>query len=185
MKYVGRLDVEMGGMFSGKSEELIRKCRRAEIAGNKVQVFKPKLDDRYSDTEVVTHYGRSINCEVVTNSQELYRRVQPDTSVVAIDEVQFFDDRIYDIIMHLKRDKGIDVIVAGLDMWASGEPVMIVAKLAAVSNDVQKFHAVCQDTGEDAYISYCTVEKDGDVLVGGTDKYIALSEKAYLKRMNK
>jgi thymidine kinase len=183
-KRIGTLEVDMGSMFSGKSEELIRKVRRAKIANKKVQVFKPKTDNRYSSEEVVTHYGNAIECIVVESSLDLVRAVDFDTDLIAIDEAQFFDDELFNVIKTLKRIGNQDVTVSGLDMWASGEPVMLMAKLAAIANKVEKFNAVCVDTGDEAYISFCTVDKKGDVLVGGADKYVALSEAAWLKRLD-
>lgn len=182
---IGTLDVEWGSMFSGKSDALITAVKRAMIANKRVQVFKPRLDDRYSDDTIVTHDGREIDCIVAENSYDLMNRINLDTQVVAIDEIQFFDGHIIEVINSLRRYGGMDVIVAGLDMWANGEPVELTAKLAAIAHRATKHHAVCVETGEDAYISYCFVEKDGDVLVGGNDKYIALSEKAYLQRVRK
>lgn len=182
---IGTLEVEWGSMFSGKSDALISKVRRALIAGKKVQAFKPKLDDRYSDEKIVTHDGREVDCVIAENSFDLMALVNTDVDLVAIDEIQFFDDHILNIINSLRRYGGIDIVVAGLDMWATGEPVDLTARLAAISHKATKHHAVCIDTGKDAYISYCLVEKEGDVLVGGSDKYIALSEEAFLKRTEK
>lgn len=182
---VGKLDVEWGSMFSGKSDALISKVKRAVIAKKNVQVFKPLIDDRYSEESVVTHDGREIPCTVVKHSIEVFRNVNPDTDLIAIDEVQFFDKEIIAYINVLRRDYGIDVVVAGLDMWANGKPVPITSHLAAIARNVTKHHAVCVDTGKEAYISYCLVEKEDDVLVGGNDKYIPLSEEAYLERRKK
>lgn len=182
---IGTLDVEWGSMFSGKSDALITAVKRAMIANKKIQVFKPRIDDRYSVDTIVTHDGREIDCMVVEDSYDLMNRISLDTDLVAIDEIQFFDDHIMSIVNSLRRYGGMDVVVAGLDMWANGDPVELTAKFAAIAHTATKHHAVCIDTGEDAYISYCFVEKQGDVLVGGTDKYIALSEKAYLERLQK
>lgn len=182
---IGKLEVEWGSMFSGKTDALISKVRRVLIAGKKVHVFKPQIDNRYSDTRIVTHDGREVGCTVIKDSYELIKIVPTETQVVAIDEIQFFDDHIYEIINALRRHGGIDVIVAGLDMWATGEPVELTAKLAAIAHKANKHHAVCIDTGNDAYVSYCLVEKEGDVLVGGSESYIALSEEAFLKRKKK
>lgn len=182
---IGSLEVEWGSMFSGKSDALITAVKRAMIANKKIQAFKPQIDNRYSDDTIVTHDGKEIPCVVVKDSYDLMSRIDLNTEIVAIDEVQFFDDHIIEVINSLRRYGGTKVVVAGLDMWANGEPVELTSKLAAIAHKATKHHAVCVDTGEEAYLSYCLVEKEGDVLVGGNDKYIALSEKAYLERMKK
>lgn len=184
---IGKLHVNWGGMFSGKTEDLVRRIRRAEYANKKVQVFKPYKDDRYGKDEptITTHVGFSIPAEVVKDSYELYDKLKHDTDLVAIDEIQFFDDEIVHVINAIRRYHGVDVIVSGLDMWSNGDPIALTSKLAAISTTCEKHRAVCVDTGDDAWISHCLIEKDTDILVGGTESYIALSEKAFLERTRK
>lgn len=180
--YIGELHVDWGSMFSGKTESLIRRVRRAEYANKKVQVFKPRIDNRYGDTAVITHVGDKIEATIVDNSTQLAVALSHDTDLVAIDEVQFFDDGIIEAIRAMKRHMGIDVVVSGLDMWSTGEPVLLTAHLAAIANTVEKHNAVCVDTGRDAYVSYAMIEKESDVVVGGSESYIPVCEEAFLKR---
>lgn len=180
--YVGELHVDWGSMFSGKTEELIKRVRRAEYANKNVQVFKPRIDDRYAKTAVMTHVGDAIEATIVNSSKELLATVNCDTDLVAIDEGQFFDEDLIEVILIMKRHMEIDVVVSGLDMWSTGEPIMMMAKLAAIANTVTKHRAVCMDTGRDAYISYAKIEKTSDVVVGGSESYMALCEEAFLKR---
>ena len=184
-KRIGTLDVIMGSMFAGKTEEIIRRIKRARIADKKVQVFKPKIDNRYSEDAIVTHSGESVKCEVVKNSHELFMLVELDTELIIIDEVQFFDDELIHYIRAIKRHMGIDIVVSGLDMWASGEPIPLVGKLACIANNVLKLKAVCSETGEDAYISHRIIDAEGDVVIGGAESYVALSEEAYLRAIGK
>lgn len=167
----GRIEVIAGGMFSGKSEELIRRVRRATIAGQKVQVFKPKLDDRYSEDAVVSHIKNEVSCLPVTDAGTLFSKVEQGTHVVAIDEAQFFD---FDLVKVVNRLAQFDkrVIVAGLDMDSEGLPFGPMPILMAVAEDVDKLHAVCVGCGEDASFSFHKGRKDGQVEVGA-DQYEA------------
>lgn len=178
---VGTLTVICGSMFSGKSEEVIRRVKWARIADKKVQVFKPKVDNRYSETQVVTHYGSSVDCEIVENGLDIYTLVDMDTELIVIDEVQFFSDELISSIRSIKRFMGIDIVVSGLDMWADGNPIPLVGQLLCIADEIHKLKAVCVETGEDAYISHRTVEAVGNVVVGGAESYVALSEKSFLK----
>lgn len=180
--YIGEVHVDWGSMFSGKTESLIRKVRRAEYANKKIQVFKPRIDNRYADTAVMTHIGDTINATIVNDAKSLLRAVDEDTDLVAIDEGQFFDEELIDVIRILKRHMQIDVVISGLDMWSTGEPILLMAKIAAIANTVEKHHAVCVDTGRDAYVSYAMIEKESDVVVGGSESYIPVCEEAFLKR---
>lgn len=182
-KRIGTLHVDWGGMYSGKTESMIRKIRRAQYANKKVQVFKPTRDDRHEDQErVISHSKDQVEAISVADAYKLLLCIDKDTDVVAIDEAQFFDNFLMDAILALKRVRGVDVIISGLDMWSTGDPVILMAKLAAIANTVEKHQAVCNDTGMDAYISYCFVDKQDNVLVGGSESYIALSEEAFLRR---
>lgn len=180
---IGTLHVDWGSMYSGKTESMIRKVRRAEYANKKVQVFKPKKDNRYEDEEkIISHSNDQVYAIAVADAYSLMLCVEKDTDVIAIDEAQFFDDFLIDAILALKRNRGVDIVISGLDMWSTGEPVILMAKLAAIANTVDKHQAVCIDTGMDAYVSYCLVDKKDNVLVGGSESYIALSEEAFLRR---
>lgn len=183
MQTIGTLHVEWGGMFSGKTEALIGKMKRAQYAQKKVQMFKPALDTRDEETIVRSHSGDELIAVAVNSSFEILTHLDPATKVVGIDETQFFDENIIDVIVILKRSYGIDVVVSGLDMWSSGEPVMLMAKLAAIANTIEKHRAICVVSGKDAYISYTHREKNGsEILVGAGSVYEAVSEEVYLRR---
>lgn len=180
MDKVGTIVVNWGSMFSGKSEELLRLVRRAKIAGESVVLVKPQIDDRYSVNEVVTHAGDRFDCAVLRELNDIFNMDLSGVDVVGIDEGQFFGDQLIDVCRKLKY-RGIRVIVSGLDMWSSGEPVVNMALLAAIANKSVKFNAVCVRTGKDAYISHCLVAKDEDVKIGGGDEYIAVCEDVHLR----
>tara|TARA_Y100000310_G_scaffold127207_1_gene126251 strand:- start:1389 stop:1904 length:516 start_codon:yes stop_codon:yes gene_type:complete len=154
-------------MFSGKSEELIRRVRRAAIAGQAVQVFKPKLDDRYATDAVVSHIKNEVSCLPVADSGALFSKVKEESHVVAIDEVQFFDFDLVKVVNRL-AEFGKRVIVAGLDMDSEGLPFGPMPVLMAVAEDVEKLHAVCVICGEDASFSFHKGKgvKTGQVEVG-------------------
>ncbi|NPA90030.1 MAG: thymidine kinase [Chloroflexi bacterium] len=145
----GWIEVICGSMFSGKTEELIRRVRRAQIARQKVQVFKPSLDIRYTQDAVSSHNGMVFKAEVVTSAEELLARVHPDTNVVAIDEVQFFGWDIVDVVDAL-ADRGVRVICAGLDLDFRGEPFGPMPLLMARAEQVDKLHAICVRCGNEA-----------------------------------
>jgi len=138
----GRIEVICGGMFSGKSEELIRRLRRSKYAKQKLQVFKPKIDDRYNKECINSHNGDNFKAIIVNNSSELYEKVQDDTSVVAIDEIQFFDVGIVGVCQKL-ADSGKRVIAAGLDLDFKGEPFGCMPQILAVAERVDKLQAIC------------------------------------------
>jgi thymidine kinase len=145
----GSIELICGSMFSGKTEELIRRARRAQIARQKMQVFKPALDDRYEVEKLASHNGVSFDCLAVAGSSEILRLVEPDTEVVIIDEVQFFDQGIADACDVL-ADRGKRVIVAGLDNDFRGEPFGPVPVLMAQADSVDKLHAICVVCGAPA-----------------------------------
>jgi thymidine kinase len=145
----GYIEVVIGPMYSGKSEELIRRLKRAKIAKQNVIVFKPGIDDRYSKDDVVSHSGYAINAVAIQKSSQIYDYIQNDTQVVGIDEVQFFDDEIVDIAIDL-ANKGIRVIAAGLDMDFKGEPFGPTPRLLAVAEFVDKIQAICSVCGQPA-----------------------------------
>ncbi|WP_427337876.1 thymidine kinase [Caloranaerobacter sp. DY30410] len=174
----GWIEVVVGPMYSGKSEELIRRLRRAQIARQKIQVFKPSIDDRYSVDEVVSHNGEKIKAIPVKNSDEIYKLLSEDTEVVGIDEVQFFDDGIIDLCRHL-ADKGLRVIVAGLDMDFRGEPFGPTPSLMAIAEFVDKLTAVCVICGHPANRTQRLINgepanyNEPTILVGAKESYEA------------
>lgn len=138
----GWIEVICGSMFSGKTEELIRRVRRAEIARQRVQVFKPKLDNRYAVSEVASHDGGQTPAEVIELASEILAKLRPDTTVVAIDEAQFFDWQVADVARIL-ADRGLRVIITGLDLDFRGEPFGPMPLLMAEAEMVDKLHAIC------------------------------------------
>lgn len=168
----GWIEVISGCMFSGKSEELIRRLRRAIIARQRVQVFKPALDDRYSATQVVSHSRWRLEAARVSRAEEILERLDPRTEVVGIDEAQFFDDALVRVCNHL-ADLGKRVIVAGLDMDFRGQPFGPMPQLLAIAEEVEKMHAICARCGAPAsYTQRLTLDQE-QVLVGAADTYEA------------
>lgn len=178
----GCIEVICGSMFSGKTEELIRRLRRAELAKLNVEIFKPALDVRYSDHEVVSHIGTTIRSTPVPHSSQIPLLIS-EVDVVGIDEAQFFDDGIIEVCNNL-ANQGIRVIVAGLDMDYLGRPFGPMPHLLAIAEYVTKVHAICVDTGNLANHSYRMSESESVVELGEKDKYIPLSRGAFQARMN-
>lgn len=147
--HTGSLEVITGSMFCGKTDELIRRLRRATIARQKVQVFKPVIDNRYAVEKVTSHAGSEFGAIPIHSASELLTRLDSDTTVVAIDEAQFFDAQIV-FICHNLADKGLRVIVAGLDTDFRGEPFGLMPALMAQAERVDKLHAICMVCGEPA-----------------------------------
>lgn len=168
----GSLEVICGPMFSGKSEELIRRVTRALIAKQKTQVFKPALDDRYEAAAVASHSRARLEAVAVQGSADIRARVAPDTRVVAIDEAQFFDEGLIPLVEAL-ADRGIRVILAGLDQDFAGRPFGIMPALLARAEFVQKLHAICMVCGAAASRSQRLVKSGGQVLVGAAEAYEA------------
>ncbi len=165
----GWIEVVCGGMFSGKTEELIRRARRAHIAGQRVVIVKPATDNRYSDSEVVSHDETSLPGIVVDTADQIIL-LTSSAKVVCIDEAQFFDDRLVDVVNTLANE-GKRVIIAGLDMDYLGRPFEPMPHLLAVAEYVTKLHAVCSESGMMANFSQRVVENDEKVLVGEKDSY--------------
>ncbi len=165
----GWIEVVCGGMFSGKTEELIRRARRAHIAGQKVVIVKPVSDNRYSETEVVSHDETSLP-GITVNTADQIILLTSSAKVVCIDEVQFFDDRILEVVNTLAND-GKRVIVAGLDMDYLGKPFEPMPRLLAIAEYITKLHAVCAESGMMANFSQRIVENDKKVLVGEKESY--------------
>lgn len=175
----GWIEVICGSMFSGKTEELIRRLRRAQFAKQKVEIFKPAIDTRYSDEMVVSHNDSQIRSTPVP-SAETIRLLAQGCEVVGIDEAQFFDDEIVSVCNDL-ANSGIRVIVAGLDMDFKGNPFGPMPNLMATAEYVTKVHAVCTRTGNLANYSFRKAAGEQQVLLGETDEYEPLSRAAYYK----
>lgn len=173
----GWIEVIAGSMFSGKTEELIRRLRRAEYAKQKVEIFKPAIDVRYSEEEVVSHNATSIRSTPVPSSQNILL-LTGDVDVVGIDEAQFFDSGIVDVCVSL-ADRGIRVIVAGLDMDFKGRPFGPMPALFAVAEYITKVHAVCMHCGDLAQFSHRKSESTATVVLGEKDIYEPLCRRCY------
>jgi thymidine kinase len=174
----GWIEMICGSMFSGKTEELIRRLRRADIARQKVQVFKPALDDRYSEQKVSSHNGMQWDAIPVPSAQDILEVIDDDTQVVAIDEVQFFDWAIVEVVEHLASE-GKRVIVAGLDMDFRGEPFGPIPILMAQAEMVDKLHAICAVCGAPGTRTQRLIDgqpanyDDPQILVGANEVYQA------------
>ncbi len=175
----GWIEVICGSMFSGKTEELIRRLRRAKFAKQRVEIFKPSVDIRYDDEEVVSHNETRIRSTPVPAATNI-RLLANDVDVVGIDEAQFFDDEIVAVCNDL-ANRGIRVIVAGLDMDFKGNPFGPMPALMATAEYVTKVHAVCTRTGNLANYSFRKASGEDLVLLGETQEYEPLSRAAYFK----
>ncbi|MFY8091491.1 MAG: thymidine kinase [Chitinophagaceae bacterium] len=165
----GWIEVICGSMFSGKTEELIRRLKRVKIANLKVEIFKPAIDTRYDETQVVSHDANAIQSTPIENSQTILLMAN-DVDVVGIDEAQFFDAEIAKVCETLAH-KGIRVIVAGLDMDYLGRPFGQMPNLLAVADYITKLHAICVQCGNIANVSYRKTSQEGQVLLGEKDIY--------------
>ena len=179
----GSVEVITGSMFSGKTEELIRRLRRAQFAGLRVEIFKPSIDKRYSEIRVVSHDEKSIVSTPVENSSSILL-LSEDVDVVGIDEAQFFDSAIAEVCNKL-ADKGIRVIVAGLDMDFMGKPFGPMPALLSVAEYVTKVHAICMRCGNLAQYSFRKSDEEQVVVLGEKDKYEPLCRDCYNKAMGK
>ena len=175
----GRIEVICGSMFSGKTEELIRRMKRARFAKQRVEIFKPAIDVRYSDEDVVSHDHNIIPSTPIDSSDSILL-LSSDTDVVGIDEAQFFDNRLPDVCNEL-ANRGVRVIVAGLDMDYKGVPFGPIPALCAIADDVTKVHAICVKCGALAYVSHRLVANDKRVLLGETEEYEPLCRDCYRK----
>lgn len=176
-KKVGTIEVVAGSMFSGKTEELIRRLKRAKIAKQKVEIFKPAVDVRYSVMEVVSHDENSIHSTPVENSATILL-LAGDVDVVGIDEAQFFDKGLIDVVAKLANN-GIRVIAAGLDMDFKGAPFGPIPGLMAVADHITKVHAICVRCGNIAQFSHRLSEKEQVVLLGEKDIYEPLCRSCF------
>lgn len=178
-RHPGRIEVVCGSMFSGKTEELIRRLRRAKFARQKVEIFKPAIDNRYSTEEVVSHDSNAIMSTPIDSSAQILLMAS-DIDVVGIDEAQFFDNGLVEVCNEL-ANRGVRVIVAGLDMDYRGIPFGPMPALCAIADDVQKVHAICVRCGALAYISHRKVAGDKRVLIGEKEEYEPLCRECYKK----
>ena len=173
----GRIEVICGSMFSGKTEELIRRMKRAKFAKQKIEIFKPAIDTRYSEEDVVSHDSNSITSTPLDSSASILL-LASDIDVVGIDEAQFFDMGLVDICNKL-ADNGIRVIIAGLDMDFRGVPFGPMPQLMAIADDVTKVHAICVRCGDLAMYSHRKVSGEKQVLLGETAEYEPLCRHCY------
>lgn len=183
MRRPGRIEVVCGSMFSGKTEELIRRMKRAVFAHQKVEIFKPAIDTRYSDEDVVSHDSNSIRSTPVDSSASILL-LSSDIDVVGIDEAQFLDDGLVDVCNQL-ANRGVRVIIAGLDMDFKGVPFGPIPALCAIADDVTKVHAICVKCGNLAYLSHRIVSGDKRVMLGEQTEYEPLCRECYQKAVLK
>ncbi len=176
---VGWVEVIVGSMFSGKSEELIRRLRRAQIARQKVQVFKPKIDDRYSIEQIASHSGMTHISKPVMTAAELMIQIESDTQVIGIDEGQFFDMELVQAVNEL-ANAGKRVIIAGLDQDYTGRPFEPMPQLLSIAEFITKTHAICVKCGNTANYSQRTSDSTERVEVGAADKYEARCRQCFV-----
>lgn len=179
----GWIEVVVGSMFSGKTEELIRRVRRAEFAKLKVQVFKPVIDNRYKVKEVTSHNQNTVDAVPLNNIDEIWDHLNPKTRVIGIDEGQFFDDRIVQVVQDL-ADRGLRVIVAGLDTDWKGKPFEPMPTLMAIAENVTKQHAVCMVCGAPASRTQKTSGGESKIEVGAAESYEARCREHFVPRVD-
>ena len=182
-KQFGWIEVVCGSMFSGKTEELIRRLKRAKFAKLKVAIFKPSIDTRHKKSKIVSHNKNKIKCKTVKTAKDIYK-LGHKCDVVGIDEAQFFDDGIIEVCNGL-ANSGVRVIVAGLDMDYTGKPFGPMANLMATAEYVTKVHAICSKTGGLAQYSYRKAKGDELIMLGEEQEYEPLSRATFFKRMTK
>jgi len=178
-KHYGWIEVICGSMFSGKTEELIRRLKRAQFANQSIQIFKPATDTRYSEEAIVSHNQNEIPSTPVTSAQQILL-YSSGVEVVGVDEAQFFDMEIIDVVNEL-ANRGIRVIVAGLDMDFRGKPFGPMPYLLAIAEYVTKLHAICPITGNLAHYSHRKTSTEATVVLGEKDIYEPLSREAYFE----
>ena len=180
---IGWIEVICGSMFSGKTEELLRRVKRAKLAKQKIKIFKPKQDVRYSKKKVTSHDNNSIKSKPI-NSPSKILEIAEKFDVIGIDEAQFFDESIVEVCNKL-ADSGKRVIVAGLDMDYMGKPFGPMPNLLAIAEYVTKVHAICTRSGKMASYTHRIAKSDELILLGDTRKYEALSRKEFIKMKKK
>lgn len=173
----GRIEVVCGSMFSGKTEELIRRMKRAKYARQRLIIFKPVIDKRYSDDDVVSHDRNAIPSTPVATAEEILN-LATEVDVVGIDEAQFFDDSLVEVCNTL-ASRGVRIIIAGLDLDYQGKPFGPMPALLAIADDVLKVHAICMRCGSLAYVSHRKVDVDGQVMIGEKQEYEPLCRECY------
>ena len=181
--FKGRIEVICGSMFSGKTEELIRRIKKVELANEKYIIFRPKIDSRNPENKIISHAKNEISASIVSSPKEILD-LSVNYPVIGIDEAQFFDLSIVDVC-NLLANKGHRLIVAGLDMDYEGNPFGPMPNLMACAEDVMKVHAVCMETGNPAGYSYRKNSSDDLVLIGEKKEYKPLSREAFVKKMVK
>jgi thymidine kinase len=179
----GWIEVICGSMFSGKTEELIRRLKRAKIAQQKVEIFKPSVDTRYDEEDVVSHDANSIRSTPVQSSNQILLMAN-DFDVIGIDEAQFFDEELAAVCNTLANN-GIRVIVAGLDMDYLGKPFGPIPALLSMAEYVTKVHAICPYCGDLANYTHRTIDQDGQVMLGEAESYEPLCRKHYIEFRDK
>ena len=179
--FKGRIEVICGSMFSGKTEELIRRIKKVELADEKYIIFRPKIDSRNPENKIISHAKNEISASIVSSPKEILG-LSVNYPVIGIDEAQFFDQSIVDIC-NLLANKGHRLIIAGLDMDFEGNPFGPMPNLMACAEDVMKVHAVCMETGNPAGYSYRKDNSDDLVLIGEKKEYKPLSREAFVKKM--
>ena len=177
----GRIEVVCGSMFSGKTEELIRRLKRAKIARQRVEIFKPSIDTRYSEADVVSHDHNAIQSTPVDSSASILL-LSSGIDVVGIDEAQFLDDELVNVCNEL-ANRGVRVIIAGLDMDFKGIPFGPIPALCAIADEVTKVHAICVRCGALAYVSHRLVHCDKRVVLGEKEEYEPLCRECYQKAL--
>jgi thymidine kinase len=175
---MGWIEVIVGPMFSGKSEELIRRLRRAEIARQRVQIFKPVMDQRYANSEIVSHSGLGIRSDNVRTAAEVLQKVEPRTEVIGIDEAQFLGEEILGICIKL-ADSGKRVIVAGLDTDFMGRPFEPMPRLLAVAEEITKLLAICVRCGNPAVHTQRLIASEELIVVGASGMYEARCRRCF------
>ena len=179
--FKGRIEVICGSMFSGKTEELIRRIKKVELADEKYIIFRPKIDSRNPENKIISHAKNEISASIVSSPKEILD-LSVSYPVIGIDEAQFFDQSIVDVC-NLLANKGHRLIIAGLDMDYEGNPFGPMPNLMACAEDVMKVHAVCMETGNPAGYSYRKDNSDDLVLIGEKKEYKPLSREAFVKKM--
>ena len=179
--FKGRIEVICGSMFSGKTEELIRRIKKVELANEKYIIFRPKIDSRNPENKIISHAKNEISASIVSSPKEILD-LSVDYPVIGIDEAQFFDLSIVDVC-NLLANKGHRLIIAGLDMDYEGNPFGPMPNLMACAEDVMKVHAVCMETGNPAGYSYRKDSSEDLVLIGEKKEYKPLSREVFVKKM--
>lgn len=181
--YIGGIEVICGSMFSGKTEELLRRVRRAQIAHLKIEIFKPKIDKRYHDTNIVSHDANEIKAIPINHSSEIIK-YSGEAHVIGIDEAQFFDSELLNVCSQL-ANLGKRIIIAGLDMDFTGKPFGVMPYLLAIADDVTKLQAVCMVCGNSAHFTYRKTNIQQQFLLGEKENYQALCRLCYNNQFRK